>query len=108
MIINRVAIFAVVAGLGWGQPLPRYQIIDLGTLGGSYSYAYGLNNKGQVAGGAATRNQNDGLAQTAVSWYRGRITNLGTLDGSACPNCSSEGAAPSADGSVAIISETSK
>ena len=26
----------------------EYQIIDLGTLGGNYSMAYGINNNGQV------------------------------------------------------------
>jgi hypothetical protein len=33
----------------------RYTVIDLGTLGGTYSYAWGLNNEGRVAGSAATR-----------------------------------------------------
>ena len=28
----------------------RYKVIDLGTLGGTFSWAQGLNNKGQVSG----------------------------------------------------------
>ena len=29
---------------------PRYAVTDLGALGGGYSYAYGINNAGVVAG----------------------------------------------------------
>src|SRR5437868_5639450 len=61
------------------EHFPRYRVTDLGTLGGTYSYAYGLNNAGQVAGGAATASQVGGLAQTAFLWSRGQMQNLGTL-----------------------------
>jgi hypothetical protein len=40
------------------ERLPHYTVKDLGTLGGLYSYAYGLNNAGVVAGAAATPTQN--------------------------------------------------
>ena len=33
---------------------PPYDIVDLGTLGGSRSSAYGINNRGQVVGVAET------------------------------------------------------
>jgi probable HAF family extracellular repeat protein len=95
------------ANLAAAQPNPRYQIIDLGTLGGSFSTAYGLNSKGVVSGGSATPSQT-GLAQTAFVWNRGHMTNLGTLEGLACPGCSSEAANVAENGDVAVISETSQ
>lgn len=85
---------------------PRYKVIDLGTLGGSYSYGYGLNNAGVVAGGAATPSQIGGVSQTAFLWDDGHILNLGTLGGAACPGCNSEAGGPNANGVSAVISET--
>jgi probable HAF family extracellular repeat protein len=84
----------------------RYTVTDLGTLGGANSFAYAINNSGMVTGGANTPGQNDFIAQTAFLWYGGQPINLGTLGGSACPGCNSEGSAASANGSVAMISET--
>ena len=34
------------------HPLQYYTVIDLGTLGGSSSYAMSVNNSGQIAGAA--------------------------------------------------------
>ena len=89
-----------------GPKPARYHMIDLGTLGGTYSFAYGINSSGMVAGGAATGTQTDSISQTAFLWYGGLPINLGTLGGSACPGCSSQGSAVSANGSVTMISET--
>ena len=89
-----------------GPKRARYTVTDLGTLGGTYSFAYTINSSGRVAGGAATPSQTDFFSQTAFLWYGGQPINLGTLGGSACPNCSSEGSAVSANGEVALISET--
>lgn len=89
------------------SPIPRYIVSDLGTLGGTYSYAYGVNAEGVVAGGAATASQTGGIAQTAFLWYGGQPVNLGTLGGAACPDCSSEAGGPNANGESPIVSETS-
>jgi probable HAF family extracellular repeat protein len=50
---------------------------DLGTLGGSYSYAYGINDSGQVVGYSRTA----GGLDHAFMWSGGTMTDLGTLGG---------------------------
>jgi len=98
-------------GPGTQQEQPktvRYTVTDLGTLGGTYSFAYSINSLGVVAGGAATASQTNGVSQTAVVWYHGHPINLGTLGGSDCPDCSSEGAAAIVNGTVVILSETAE
>ena len=54
-----------------------YEIIDLGTLGGDRSHAYGINNRGQVVGYSHTSSG----AQRAFLWENGEMTDLGTLGG---------------------------
>ncbi|HLH05812.1 MAG TPA: hypothetical protein VKW78_01100 [Terriglobales bacterium] len=87
----------------------RYKVTDLGPLpGGTYSYAYGVNDFGVVAGGSATATltNSNGIPQTAVLWYRGFPPfNLGTLGGQDCPDCSSEASEAGLNGDVALISE---
>jgi probable HAF family extracellular repeat protein len=54
---------------------PAYEIIDLGTLGGSYSYAYDINNSGQIVGYAT----NSSNVQRAFLYANGTMQDLGTL-----------------------------
>jgi probable HAF family extracellular repeat protein len=89
-----------------GQHPARYAVTDLGTLGGGYSFSYGLNNAGVVSGGAATATQTDFFSQTGFLWHRGQIINVGTLGGAACPDCNSEAGGPNAAGLSPVISET--
>lgn len=91
---------------GQGPASAHYNVTDIGTLGGSYSFAYSINAAGVVAGGAATANQTDFVAQTPFIWDGGQPTSLRTLGGSACPDCSGEGSAVSANGQAALLSET--
>lgn len=103
------ALFTMAIALVAQAEGPQYKVTDLGALGGTYSFAYGINNAGVIAGGAATTSQTDGFSQTAVLWYRGLPpTSLGTLDGADCPGCNSEASEASLDGSVAVISESIK
>jgi probable HAF family extracellular repeat protein len=89
-----------------GNKHAKYTVTDLGTFGGTYSFAFGINNSGMVAGGAATPSQTDFLSLTGFVWDGGQLINLGTLGGSACPGCNSEGSAVSANGYVALNSDT--
>ena len=68
-ILISIAAGALLAALAIAQT-PGYTITDLGTLGGTYSYGYGINAAGEVAGGAATRFQTGGVSQTAFLWYQ--------------------------------------
>ncbi|MBE7487176.1 hypothetical protein HS121_02830 [bacterium] len=52
-------------------------VTSLGTLGGSWSRAYGVNDNGQVAGTSLTGSGHSG----AFLWQKGSMKNLGTLGG---------------------------
>jgi len=56
----------------------QYRVIPLGTLGGNQSFAYGINNTGQVVGDATLPGDTSGHA----FMYDGIIHDLGTLGGS--------------------------
>ena len=57
----------------------HYTVQNLGTLGGTLSWAYGINNKGSVTGVAFLPGD---TAIRAFLWRKGRMTDLGTLGGS--------------------------
>jgi probable HAF family extracellular repeat protein len=58
--------------------LPHYTVIDLGTLGGTYSEADGISDSGWVLGDASTSGD---VSENAFLWRNGVMTNLGTLGG---------------------------
>jgi len=58
-IVTSIAAGSLLAALAAAQPQPSYSVIDLGTLGGTYSFGFGINNAGDVAGAAATPAQKD-------------------------------------------------
>lgn len=82
-----VAVLGFLACPEFGAPatssqestLTRYQIRDLGTLGGASSVALGVNERGQVVGSADT---SEGLRH-AYLWENGVMSDLGTLPGHA-------------------------
>jgi|HubBroStandDraft_6_1064221.scaffolds.fasta_scaffold23584_2 probable HAF family extracellular repeat protein len=87
----------------------HYTVKDLGTLGGGYSFGYGVNKLGVVSGGAATPTQTDFISQTAFLWDRDlKLVNIGTLGGAACAGCSSEATQINIWGEAALISETGR
>ncbi len=61
----------------FGADVPKYRIVDIGTLGGVETYAEAINDKGQVTGGSNTA---DG-SMHAFLYRNGRIRDLGTLGG---------------------------
>ena len=66
------------------QSSPRYAITDLGSLGGEESAAAGLNNRGQIVGGAdtAARGKGPEYVTYVFLWEEGKMRRLPTLNGS--------------------------
>jgi len=73
----RLALVAalLLASRAWATP--TYSLIDLGTLGGSSSAAWAINEGGQVVGSAATTTG----VQHAFLYTNGVMVDLGTLGG---------------------------
>src|SRR5215472_16613127 len=61
------------------KPPVRYTLTDLGTLGGTFSQAFGVNNKGWVVGYSTTAGD---VGLHAFLWRDGVMPDLGTLGGS--------------------------
>jgi probable HAF family extracellular repeat protein len=74
-----LAIPVRLAAQAHNQHQPRYTITDLGTLGGTFSQAFGINNKESVVGFATLTGD---TALHAFLWRKGLMTDLGTLGGS--------------------------
>ena len=53
------------------------KLLDLGTLGGQNSFAFGINNLGQIVG---TSELESGQSR-AFLWENGEMMDLGTLGG---------------------------
>jgi probable HAF family extracellular repeat protein len=81
------------------QTPPRYTVIDLGTLGGTYSLAGGISNSGWVEG-YSTLHDGD---EHPSAWRNGAIIDLRTLGG---PN-GWAGWRPSDSGEIGGAAETS-
>jgi probable HAF family extracellular repeat protein len=83
-----------------GQPTVRYQVADLGTFGGPFSIAFGLNAAGRIGGAAALP---DGSVHPfLLRGQKATKTDLGTLGG---PNA--QASPPNGRDEVPIVSETS-
>lgn len=76
---------------------PGYRVTDLGTLGGSFSAANGINNAGNIGGTAANAAQ----VQHFFIWRDGSMLDGGSLGG----NASASG--PNASDELGGLSETS-
>lgn len=81
------------------QTPARYSVTDLGTLGGTFSTAFAINNAGRVGGTAALPNGN---TDAFLSGIGGTKFDLGTLGG---PNAQAGG--PNGRDDLPVLSETS-
>ncbi|HEV2729388.1 MAG TPA: hypothetical protein VGV15_05100, partial [Terriglobales bacterium] len=76
--ITAITLFATLAIPVRLAAQVRYTVQDLGTLGGTFSTANSINNKGWVPGGATILGD---TALHAFLWRKGVMTDLGTLGG---------------------------
>jgi probable HAF family extracellular repeat protein len=82
------------------DPPPHYIVTDLGTLGGTFSIAFGLNRAAHVTGGANLRNG----SQHPFLWTEDNgMQDLGTLGGK-----NGNAGGPNGSDELAVLSETSK
>ena len=81
----------------------RNTVTDLGTLGGTFSQAFKLNNHGSVVGFSTLKGD---TALHAFLWRQGVMTDLGTIGGAAAPAFSSAVNVNDRD-EVVVFSETS-
>jgi probable HAF family extracellular repeat protein len=58
--------------------LTQYYLINLGVIGGKYSSARGINNRGWITGASTIRGSK---SSHAALWRASRLTDLGTLGG---------------------------
>lgn len=79
-----LAVFLAAAGTASGQAPPRYTVTDLGSLGGQEDDATGLNNRGQIVGGADTAKHGKGpeFITNVFLWQNGHMRGVPGLDGS--------------------------
>ena len=73
-----VLLLSIFTGQGWGGIL--YTVTDRGTLGGTGSWAKGINNRGQVVGSSYPCGPPGGYH--AFLYSGGLMQDLGTLGGS--------------------------
>lgn len=59
-------------------PAPQYAVIDLGTLGGTFSLAYAINDRGQIDGFSTLHGD---TVEHSFLYAGGSMTDLGTLGG---------------------------
>jgi probable HAF family extracellular repeat protein len=76
-LVYGLAAMALLLLTAAGRAGAEYIVTDLGTLGGTSSYAYGINASGQVVGQAEI----PGWGFHAFLYSDGKMTDLGTFDG---------------------------
>lgn len=78
LLVLAVALFVSIGPQGFAQQ--SYTVTDLGTLGGTSSQAWAINNSGQIVGQSFTNNSGSS-ERHAFSYKNGVMQDLGTLGG---------------------------
>jgi probable HAF family extracellular repeat protein len=81
--INPLFALMLILGLSMAHPAAaqKYAITNLGTLGGPQTFAYDINEQGQVVGTSQISGGQFEIPTHAFIWSDGKITDLGTLGG---------------------------
>ena len=110
MSITAITLFSTLAIPLWlaaqeqaEKELAGYTVMDLGTLGGTFSFATGINNDGAVSGFSTISGDVD---EHAFIWRDGVMNDQGTLGGPNS-NVSTWGRRPNERGEVAGAAQTS-
>lgn len=82
--------------------LVNYYLVNLAVIGGKYSAARGINNRGWITGASTIKGSK---SSHAALWRAGRLTDLGTLGG---PNSYFNGAVKNTHGVLAGVSQVSQ
>jgi len=89
-------VFLSVLAIGSSARASKYPITDIGALSGGTSFAYAINNSGQVTGYSTDVSNGTGTAAHAFIYSGGTMSDLGTFGG-----VSSQGNAIDGNGNVA-------
>jgi probable HAF family extracellular repeat protein len=71
-----IIVTAQAVAQGMKEHNQKYKVVDLGTLAGSFSEAFGVNNRGDVVGYATVGGD---ISLHAFLWHDGLISDLGIL-----------------------------
>lgn len=81
LAMTLIAALVIPSGLAAQQPprrIPHYQLIVLPTLGGTFGYASGINNRGSITGTSTLAGD---MQFDTYLFHKGALIDLGTLGG---------------------------
>ena len=73
----------VLAAVPLEAATPSYSVVEIGSFGGTYTQAYGINDNGDIVGASQVPGSTGGPHAFLYHHASGSMVDLGTLDGSA-------------------------